>query len=65
MEIFNNLKIKTEILKGIEKKGFLEMTEVQEKVIPLAINSKDLIIQAPTGTGKTCAFAILYCKNKL
>ncbi len=58
MEIFNNLKIKTEILKGIEKKGFLEMTEVQEKVIPLAINSKDLIIQAPTGTGKTCAFAI-------
>ncbi|MDD3382211.1 MAG: DEAD/DEAH box helicase [Bacilli bacterium] len=58
MEIFNNLVIKNEILKGIEKKGFLEMTEVQEKVIPIAIDNKDLIIQSPTGTGKTCAFAI-------
>lgn len=58
MEIFNNLQIKNDILKGIEKKGFTEMTEVQEKVIPLAIDNKDLIIQSPTGTGKTCAFAV-------
>ncbi len=37
---------------------FSEMTDVQEKVIPLALNNNDIIAQAPTGTGKTLAFAI-------
>lgn len=35
-----------------------ELTEVQEKVIPLAKNGSDIICQAPTGTGKTLAFAL-------
>ena len=37
---------------------YQEMTEVQEKVIPVALDDKDVIAQAPTGTGKTIAFAI-------
>lgn len=37
---------------------FEDMTEVQEKVIPVALEGHDVIAQAPTGTGKTVAFAI-------
>lgn len=63
MNNFNNLNIKNDILKGIEKKNFKEMTEVQEKVIPIALEQKDIIAQAPTGTGKTGAFAIPILQN--
>lgn len=55
---FNELNIKEDILRAIEKKEFLEMTEIQEKVIPFALTGKDLLGQAPTGTGKTLAFTI-------
>lgn len=63
MNNFNNLNISNDILKGIEKKNFVEMTEVQEKVIPIALQRKDIIAQAPTGTGKTGAFAIPILQN--
>ena len=38
--------------------GFAEMTEIQEKTIPLMLAGHDVIAKAPTGTGKTCAFGI-------
>lgn len=63
MNNFKNLNISNDILKGIEKKNFIEMTEVQEKVIPIALEQKDIIAQAPTGTGKTGAFAIPILQN--
>ena len=37
---------------------YSEATEVQEKVIPIGLEGWDIICQAPTGTGKTIAFAI-------
>lgn len=55
---FNELKVNPLILQGIEKMGFEAMTDIQMKVIPLALKGKDIIGQAPTGTGKTVAFAI-------
>ena len=58
MKKFNEYSLNPLILKGIEKIGYEEMTEVQEKVIPVAITGSDIIAQAPTGTGKTVAFAI-------
>lgn len=33
-------------------------TEVQKKAIPLFLDKKDLLVLAPTGTGKTLAFAL-------
>jgi len=58
MNKFTDLKVDPLIKKGISKKQYEEMTEVQESVIPLAIEGHDIIAQAPTGTGKTMSFAI-------
>ncbi|MGL4363031.1 MAG: DEAD/DEAH box helicase [Cellulosilyticaceae bacterium] len=38
--------------------GFEESTPIQGKAIPPMIEGRDIIAQAPTGTGKTCAFGI-------
>jgi ATP-dependent RNA helicase DeaD len=38
--------------------GFEEATPIQKQTIPLAMQGKDLIGQAQTGTGKTAAFGI-------
>ncbi len=38
--------------------GFEEATPIQTKAIPVILQGKDVIAQAPTGTGKTCAFGI-------
>ena len=50
---FSELKVNPLILMGIEKMGFEEMTDIQSKVIPVALDGVDIIGQAPTGTGKT------------
>ena len=38
--------------------GFTEPTPIQNEVIPYMLEGKDCLAQAPTGTGKTCAFGI-------
>ncbi|WP_305067546.1 DEAD/DEAH box helicase [Marinilactibacillus sp. Marseille-P9653] len=55
---FSELNIAPEILKSVEGMGFEETTPIQEKTIPLALEGKDVIGQAQTGTGKTAAFGI-------
>lgn len=56
--IFSELNVSKEILKAVEKMGFEETTPIQSQSIPLILEGKDVIAQAPTGTGKTCAFGI-------
>ncbi len=55
---FRDLPISKETLQSVEKKGFKNPTEIQEKAIPVIYEGKDLIAQAQTGTGKTAAFGI-------
>ncbi|MEF9865712.1 MAG: DEAD/DEAH box helicase [Oscillospiraceae bacterium] len=55
---YSELNVPSEIHKAIDKMGFTELTEVQEKAIPVMLAGKDIIAKAPTGTGKTCAFGI-------
>ncbi len=38
--------------------GFTELTEVQRRSIPVILGGKDVVVMAPTGTGKTAAFCI-------
>ncbi len=56
--LFNQLEITEEIKKAVADMGFEETTPIQTKAIPVLLEGKDVIAQAPTGTGKTCAFGI-------
>lgn len=56
--LYSELQCTEAIRKAVERMGFTEMTEVQEKTIPVMMAGRDVIAKAPTGTGKTCAFGI-------
>ncbi|AJD90506.1 RNA helicase [Jeotgalibacillus malaysiensis] len=43
--------------------GFKNMTAVQEKVIPLMREGKDVIAESPTGTGKTLSYVLPLIEN--
>lgn len=58
MATFEELGISANVLRAISDMGFEEATPIQEQTIPLAMQGKDLIGQAQTGTGKTAAFGI-------
>ncbi|MBF6597380.1 MAG: DEAD/DEAH box helicase [Fermentimonas sp.] len=55
---FTELSISEPILKALLIKGYQTPTPIQEKAIPVALDGKDLLGIAQTGTGKTAAFAI-------
>jgi ATP-dependent RNA helicase DeaD len=56
--IFKDLNLSEEVRKGIADMGFEEATPIQSQSIPYILNGQDIIGQAQTGTGKTCAFGI-------
>jgi len=56
MKNFNELGLDKNLLRIFEEIGFDELTEIQEKVIPLAVAGKDVIAKSATGSGKTLAF---------
>ncbi|MDF2842929.1 MAG: box helicase domain protein [Herbinix sp.] len=60
---FNNYKISNEIKRAIEGLEFKTPTIVQERVIPLALENRDLFVAAQTGSGKTAAYAIPICEQ--
>ena len=55
---FNDLGIGKNFLTVLEKQGFITPTPIQHQVIKSAIEGKDVIGIAQTGTGKTLAFGI-------
>src|SRR5690554_1018379 len=56
---FEELDLSTEVRKALTEMGFEEPTPIQAQTIPYLMQEKDVIGQAQTGTGKTCAFGIL------
>ena len=56
MKDFDKLELNHSLLKILEEIGFKEPTEIQNKVIPLALAGKDVIGKSATGSGKTLAF---------
>ena len=56
--LYSELNVSPQLHQAVERMGFAEMTEIQEKVIPVMMAGRDVIAKAPTGTGKTCAFGI-------
>jgi len=55
---FYNLGIAPKLIEMMERLKFKIATPIQHKAIPLALEGKDIIGIAQTGTGKTMAFAI-------
>ncbi len=55
---YAQMGLSPEIMRAIEKKGYVEATPVQAGAIPYFMDWKDVIAKAPTGTGKTFAFGI-------
>lgn len=55
---FNEMNLSEQLLLAVEKLGFVEATPVQAETIPIALEGKDVMATANTGTGKTLAFAI-------
>ncbi len=56
--LFRTLGLKAEIMKAIDALGFEEPSPIQKQAIPALMSGLDVVAQAPTGTGKTAAFAI-------
>lgn len=47
-----------EVQRAIEEMGYFLPTEVQDESIPLILGGGDVMVAAPTGSGKTAAFAL-------
>ncbi len=58
MPSFNTLPLPPQMLTNLDQLGYHDMTAIQEKSLPIALEGKDLIAQAKTGSGKTAAFGI-------
>ncbi len=58
MQNFDSLGLSAAIINSIQQVGFTKPTPIQEKVIPIALEGKDVIGLAQTGSGKTAAFCI-------
>jgi len=56
--VFYHLGIAPEMLKILEKLKFVTPTPIQHRAIPVALEGKDIMGIAQTGTGKTLAFGI-------
>ncbi|MER2028741.1 MAG: DEAD/DEAH box helicase [Solibacillus sp.] len=58
MTNFSELNISESTLRSIKRMGFEEATPIQEGTITFAMDGRDVLGQAQTGTGKTAAFGI-------
>lgn len=59
---FKELELDEKILRAIEQLGYTEPTEVQQKVIPVALGKQDILVKSKTGSGKTASFATPLCE---
>jgi len=55
---FQSMNLNFSLLKAITKKGYKVPTPIQRKCIPIALEGRDLVGMARTGSGKTAAFLI-------
>jgi ATP-dependent RNA helicase RhlE len=55
---FTSLKLHPDLLKGIRELGFLHPTPIQADAIPPALDGRDVLACAMTGSGKTAAFLL-------
>jgi ATP-dependent RNA helicase RhlE len=55
---FTDLGLRPELLQAVQEAGYTSPTPIQQQAIPLALEGRDLIGLAQTGTGKTAGFTL-------
>lgn len=55
---FDKLELNSNLIEGLKKQDINKPTDIQIKVIPLALENKDIIGQSITGSGKTLAYLL-------
>src|SRR6266571_7948563 len=55
---FTHLKLHPNLLRGVKDLGFTRPTPIQSDAIPPAMQGRDLLATATTGSGKTAAFLL-------
>ncbi len=55
---FSELELDESLLDALEEKGFSRPTAIQAAAIPPALDGRDVLGSAPTGTGKTAAYLL-------
>jgi len=61
-EGFKDYKLSEDITRSLDSLGYQQPTEVQSKVIPIALERKDMTVKSHTGSGKTAAYGIPICE---
>ncbi|MFP4537717.1 MAG: DEAD/DEAH box helicase [Dichotomicrobium sp.] len=55
---FTDLGLSSKVLEAVQEAGYQEPTPIQAKTIPLALEGRDVVGIAQTGTGKTASFVL-------
>jgi len=55
---FSELNLPQALQQGIDDLGYTDLTDVQEKALPITLSGQDVAAQGRTGTGKTATFLI-------
>ena len=55
---FASLGLSPGLQQGVEAAGYTQMTPIQSESLPAILAGRDVIAQAPTGSGKTAAFGL-------
>jgi len=63
--MFEQFDLDSELLAAIKALGYKKPTSIQNLVIPQAMEGKDILASAPTGTGKTAAFLLPIAQHLL
>lgn len=56
---FDEFLLSKWILSGLRKAGFIRPSPIQLRAIPVGLCGLDMVVQAKSGTGKTCVFSVL------
>ncbi len=58
MTTFSDLKLDPKVLQAVTEAGYEKPTPIQEQAIPYALEGRDVLGIAQTGTGKTASFVL-------
>ena len=62
---FSELGLDDALCRAVAEMGFSAPTSIQQQAIPVAMELRDILACAPTGTGKTAAFLLPACQYLL